>query len=84
MEILERIWEFLGALFGGILRGFERAITTIFGSSNARLIKKLYARVDAINALEPKYEAMSDQELKEQTAEFRRRLDAGETLGLAI
>ncbi len=80
MEILERIWEFLSALFGGILRAFERTITSIFGSSNARFIKKLQAKVEEINALEPKYEAMSDEQLGAQTAEFRRRLDAGESL----
>ena len=58
----------------------ERSITGLFGSSNARYIKKLQPQVDAINALEPKYQAMSDAELREQTAEFRRRLAAGQSL----
>ncbi|HUY88033.1 MAG TPA: SEC-C metal-binding domain-containing protein [Pirellulales bacterium] len=80
MEILERIWEILGLVFGGLARSIERAITSLFGSSNARYIKKLQAKVDAINALEPKYQAMSDEELRGQTAEFRKRLAAGETL----
>ena len=79
MEILERIWEFITLFFTGILRGFERLITSLFGSSNARQIKKFQTRVDAIGALEPKYEAMSDEELKEQTAKFQERLQAGET-----
>ena len=60
--------------------GFERAITSLFGSSNARYIKKLQPKVDAINALEPKFQAMSDAELKDQTALFRKRLADGETL----
>jgi len=80
MEHLARIWELIGLFFGGILRGFERAVTSVFGSSNTRYIKRLQARVDAINALEPKCEAMTDAELKEQTTKFRQRLRAGETL----
>ncbi|MDA1051814.1 MAG: SEC-C metal-binding domain-containing protein [Planctomycetota bacterium] len=80
MELLERIWEYLGVFFGGLLRGFERSLTGMFGSSNARYIKKLQARVEAINNLEPKYEAMSEEELRGQTVKFRERLAAGETL----
>ena len=80
MELLERIWETLGLIFGGALRGFERTVTSVFGSSNARFVKSMQAKVDAINALEPKYEAMSDDELRDQTAKFRKRLAAGETL----
>ncbi len=55
-------------------------ITSLFGSSNARYIKKLQPTVDSINALESKYQAMTDDELREQTAKFRKRLAAGETL----
>jgi preprotein translocase subunit SecA len=80
MEVLERIWEVIGVLFGGIGRSIERAVTSLFGSSNARYIKKLQTKVAAINALEPKYQGMSDQELRQQTVEFRARLAAGETL----
>jgi preprotein translocase subunit SecA len=80
MQLLERIWEILSALFGGVLRTFERAITSVFGSSNARLIKKLQSNVDEVNALESKFQAMSDEQLKDQTAQFRDRLNAGETL----
>ena len=80
MELLERIWEYLGLFFGGILRGVERGITAVFGSSNARYIRRLQSKVDAINQLEPTFKAMTDTELKEQTAKFRARLAAGETL----
>ena len=80
MEWIERIWEFLGLFFGGLLRAFERGITRVLGSSNARQIRKLQARVDAINALADRFEAMSDQELRAQTVRFRARLKAGETL----
>ncbi|MEX0793818.1 MAG: SEC-C metal-binding domain-containing protein [Pirellulaceae bacterium] len=80
MELLERIWEQLSLFFGGLLSGFERLITSMFGSSNARYIKRLQSTVDSINALEPKYEALSDEELRGQTDLFRARLAKGETL----
>jgi preprotein translocase subunit SecA len=80
MDVLERIWDLLGAFFGGFATAVERAITSLFGSSNARYIKRMQSRVDAINALEPKYKAMSDEELRGQTADFKKRLAAGETL----
>ncbi len=80
MEILERIWEFLSAIGNSFLGRFERAITSLFGSANVRYLKRLQPKVEAINALEPKYQAMSDEELCSQTVDFRRRLAAGETL----
>jgi preprotein translocase subunit SecA len=80
MEILERIWELLGEVMGGFGRAVERTATSLFGSSNARYIKKLQPKVAAINALEQKYQALSDEELREQTVLFRKRLAAGETL----
>ncbi len=80
MNVLERIWELMGLFFTWVLRGFERGITSVFGSQNARYIKRLQGKVDAINSLEPKYEAMSDEELRQQTEKFRARLAEGETL----
>ena len=52
----------------------------IFGSSNDRILKTLSKHVAPINALEPRYEPMSDAELKSQTEIFRERLKKGETL----
>jgi preprotein translocase subunit SecA len=80
MEVLERIWEIISGFFNGILGRFERGITSLFGSANARVLRRLQPKVDAINALESKYQAMTDEQLRNQTAEFRRRLDAGESL----
>ncbi|HEX4144053.1 MAG TPA: preprotein translocase subunit SecA, partial [Pirellulales bacterium] len=80
METLERFWELISGFFASLALGIERAITSLFGSSNARYIKKLQAKVEHINALEPKFQALSDEQLKQQTVEFRRRLAAGETL----
>ncbi|MBQ5790777.1 MAG: preprotein translocase subunit SecA, partial [Thermoguttaceae bacterium] len=72
--------EGVGDFFGGVSRWMENRITSLFGSSNARALKKIQPRIEAINALEPKYQAMSDEELREQTFLFRKRLAAGETL----
>jgi preprotein translocase subunit SecA len=52
----------------------------LFGSENDRKLKKLRPIVDRINALEPKMEALSDEQLKQQTVLFRERLEKGETL----
>ncbi len=47
---------------------------------NAREIKKLERVVEDINSFEPKIEALSDAELQGKTAEFKTRLENGETL----
>lgn len=51
-----------------------------FGSANDRFIKKQYKIVNKINALEPSIAALSDEELRNKTVEFRDRLKLGETL----
>ena len=53
----------------------------IFGTKNDREIKKYVKRVKFINALEPKYEAMSDEELKAAFNELRAKVKEG-ALGL--
>ena len=52
----------------------------VFGSSNDRYVKKLEKIVLEINAFEPQFEGMSDDELRGQTAKFRELLSAGQTL----
>lgn len=52
----------------------------IFGSANDRFVKKLYKIVNQINALEPNFIKLSDEELKAKTDEYRNRLKNGETL----
>ncbi len=80
MDTLERIGDALGTAFGGLSSSIERGITSVFGSSNARYLKKLQGKVAAINALESNYQALGDEELKQQTSIFRQRLASGETL----
>ncbi len=51
-----------------------------FGSANDRFIKKQQKTVNKINSLEPTISALSDDELRNKTIEFRDRLKLGETL----
>ncbi len=52
----------------------------LFGSQNERRLKPIWRRVERINALEPKYEKLSNEELKGETLKLKARLEAGETL----
>ena len=80
MEQLERIWDLVNNFASAVGSWVERSITGLFGSSNARYLKRLETKIEAINSLEPRYEAMTDAELRAQTDEFKHRLSAGETL----
>lgn len=55
-------------------------VKKIFGDSNEREVKKMFKRVEAINALESTVSALSDDQLREKTAEFKARLAQGEPL----
>jgi preprotein translocase subunit SecA len=52
----------------------------IFGSRNDRLIRQYTQTVRSVNALEPKIQALSDEELRGKTDEFRQRVASGESL----
>ena len=55
-------------------------LKAIFGTKNDREVKRMRKTVEKINALEPEYEKLSDEELRGKTDEFKKRLAAGETL----
>ncbi len=55
-------------------------IQKIFGTHSENELKRIYPIVDAIEALEPEMQKLSDQELKDKTKEFKQRLEEGETL----
>ena len=90
MEFLEKVGDF----FNATTSKFERGITSLFGSSNERRIKRLgFVRdkqgkitvtpgslLDHINSLEPAWEKKTNEELMQTTSIFRDRLRAGETL----
>jgi preprotein translocase subunit SecA len=52
----------------------------LFGSANERYVKGLHKLIDAISALEPEVEVLSDDALKARTPWLRERLKAGESL----
>lgn len=54
--------------------------TKIFGTHSEHELKRIYPIVDKIEALEPDYEKLSDEELQHKTVEFKERLEKGETL----
>ncbi|HQX52311.1 MAG TPA: preprotein translocase subunit SecA, partial [Planctomycetaceae bacterium] len=90
MEFLEKVGDFFEVASGKLVRG----LTTMFGSSNERHIKRLgFIRdkqgnttiapgsfLDRINALEPEWKKVSDEELRQTAARFRARILKGETL----
>ena len=49
----------------------------IFGTQNERELKRIGPIVEAINLIEPSIAGLTDDELKEKTAEFRERLKSG-------
>jgi len=55
-------------------------LARIFGSRNQRIISRLNGLVAKVNALEPKYRALNDDELSQQTVVLRERLAKGESL----
>ncbi len=53
-----------------------KVLNKVFGTSNERAVKRLVPRVAEINAFEPQMKAMSDEQLRAKTAEFRARIAA--------
>src|SRR5678815_1746571 len=59
---------------------FESLLKSIFGSKHDRDVKRAAPIVDEINRFAESYAALSEEELRGKTAEFRARLAAGETV----
>ena len=55
-------------------------VDKLFGNKSEKEIKRIEKYVDAIEALDEKMQALSDEELRAKTQEFKDRLAAGETL----
>jgi len=60
--------------------GLGTLVKKVFGTPNDRKIKSTQPLVEKINALEPEFKALSDEQIIEKTQEFKDRLDKGETL----
>ncbi|THD48957.1 MAG: preprotein translocase subunit SecA [Bradyrhizobium sp.] len=54
-------------------------LKTMFGSANDRRLKGYRPKIAAINALEPEFAALTDEQLRAKTQEFRAELAAGKT-----
>ena len=57
-----------------------KLLTKVFGSRNDRLLRQYGRVVESINTLEPATAALSDEQLRAKTAEFRKRHADGVTL----
>ncbi|MCX8580795.1 preprotein translocase subunit SecA [Gilliamella sp. B3482] len=57
-----------------------KLLTKVFGSRNERVLRSMRKRVENINALEPSMEALTDDELKAKTNEFKQKIANGTKL----
>src|SRR5579862_4368565 len=58
----------------------DTALAKIFGTRHEREVKKMRPIIASINDLEPQMQALSDQDLQNQTVKFREQLDQGASL----
>ena len=58
----------------------SKLVKSLFGSSNDRELRKMQKTVDRINQCEADLQALSDQQLQDKTAEYKSRVDLGESL----
>ena len=80
MELLSEIWDKTTDAFTALTEGVSEGLVRLFGSSNERRIRHMRGTVDRINELEPGMQALSAEELRAKTQEFRDRRGAGESL----
>src|SRR5690348_16365863 len=59
---------------------FNRALTTVFGSRNDRVLRQLSRQVARINAFEPELQQLDDAQLRGKTDAFKARIAQGESL----
>jgi preprotein translocase subunit SecA len=84
-ELIVDIWDRTTHGFNSLTEAISGGLVRVFGNANERQIKKMRPRVAAINELEPAMTALSDEDLKAKTAEFRQRIEQGATLdGLLV
>ena len=58
----------------------QNLLAKVVGTQNERELKRLRPIVGEVNAFEPAIQALTDEQLRAKTAEFRERLANGETL----
>ena len=57
-----------------------KAIEKIFGTHSERELKRIYPLIDKIESYRPAMQELTDEQLKDKTKEFKKRLADGETL----
>ncbi len=57
-----------------------KLLSKVFGSRNDRTVKRMRKTVEQINAMEPQFESLSDEQLQNKSSEFRQRLAEGNSL----
>ena len=58
----------------------SKILNLVFGDPNKKVLAELQARVEEINALEPEIEKLSDQDLRAKTDQFKKQIEAGDSL----
>src|SRR5882724_10988180 len=58
----------------------DTVLAKVFGTQNERELKKIRPIVDAVNALEPSVQSLTDAQLRDRTTEFKQRAANGEAL----
>ena len=61
-----------------------KLVEKVFGTHSSRELKRIYPTVDKIEALRPAMQSKSDEELRNQTRQFKERLAAGGALFTAM
>ena len=80
MELLSGIWDKTTDAMNAVTEKASDGLIRLFGNSNERQIRRMRPIVARINEMEPALQALSDDELRAKTAEFRARLAEGQTL----
>src|SRR3954470_783237 len=80
MELLSELWDKTTDALNAVSEGVSDGLIRLFGNSNERQIRRMRPLVALINEREPEMQALSDEQLRGKTAEFRQRLAQGESL----
>ncbi len=63
-----------------MMQAIEKLVTKLFGSKHDRDVKRIRPIVETINKYYEEYESLTDEQLRDKTDEFRKRLTEGESL----
>ncbi len=80
MELLSDLWDKTTDTLTSVTESISDGLVRVFGNSNERQIRRMRPLIARINALEPSLQALSDEQLKAKTFEFRDQLKKGKTL----